>query len=120
MAPLFMLFPENREHWTKVFPRGYSEVPGIQGKRRPLVETDELFQHRMRDLVLELRAEEQLSYKELALRLEKEGLVIKWKTLANRVQTGKFQAGFALAVLHALGVKKLTLKAPTSRLGVDK
>ena len=120
MAPLVMSFPEIREHRIKVFPRRYSEVPGIQGKRRPLVETDELFQQRIRDLVLELREEEQLSYKELALRLEKEGLVIKWKTLANRVQTGKFSGGFALAVLEALGVKKLTLRGPTSRLRVDK
>jgi hypothetical protein len=119
MAPLIMSFPEIREHQIKVLLRGYSEVPGIQGKRRPLVETDELFQQRMRDLVLELRADEQLSYKELALRLEKQGLVVHWKTLANRVQTGKFSAGFALAVLHALGVKKLTLKAPTSRLRVN-
>ena len=83
------------------------------------METDELFQQRMRDLVLELRAEKQLSYKELALRLEKEGLVIHWKTLANRVQTGKFSAGFALAMLQALGVKKLTLRGTAARLRVN-
>ena len=114
-----MSLPETREHRIKVFARGYSEVPGNQGKHRPLVETDELFQQRMRDLVLELRAEEQLSYKELALRLEKQGLVIHWKTLANRVQTGKFSAGFALAMLQALGVKKLTIRGTAARLRVN-
>lgn len=84
------------------------------------MQTDEKFQERMRDLVLELRADEQLSYKELALRLEKEGLAIHWKTLANRVQTGKFSAGFSLALLQAFGVKRLTLYPPTSRLQVNK
>ena len=84
------------------------------------METDELFQLRMRDLVLELRAEQELSYKELARRLEAQGLVIHDKTLANRVLTGKFSAGFALALLRALGVKQLNFTGPTVRLKVAK
>lgn len=84
------------------------------------METDELFQQRIRELILELRADAGWSYKQLARKLEDQGLAINDKTLANRVQTGKFSGGFALALLHAFGVKHIDFSRPTSRIKAAK
>lgn len=84
------------------------------------METDELFQQRLRELILELRADEGWSYKELARKLAEQGLTINDKTLANRVQVGKFDGGFALALLHAFGKGQLKFGKPTSRIKAEK
>lgn len=82
--------------------------------------TEESFQLRLQELIRELRAEEQLSYKELAARLEREGFTIDAKVLANRVNRGTFSAGFALAVLQALGCSSLTFPRGPKRLRATK
>lgn len=79
------------------------------------VRPDAEFQQRARELVLELRAERELSYKELALLLEEAGLLIDAKVLANRVHRGTFDAGFFFALLHALGARQVNFSKPTSR-----
>lgn len=84
------------------------------------METDELFQQRLRELILELRADAGWSYKELARKLAEQGLTINDKTLANRVQAGKFSGGFALALLHAFGKGQLWFSKPTARLKVER
>lgn len=84
------------------------------------METDELFQQRLRELILELRADAGWSYKELARKLAEQGLNINDKTLANRVQAGKFDGGFTLALLHAFGVKQLNFSKPTVRIKPSK
>jgi hypothetical protein len=71
------------------------------------VQADEEFQRRARDLILELREERQLTYKELAQLLERHGVTTDPKALANRVLRGKFDAGFFLALLSAFGFHHL-------------
>ncbi len=84
------------------------------------MEPDELFQQRLRELILELRADAGWSYKELARKLADQGLDINDKTLANRVQVGKFDGGFALALLHAFGIRQLNFGKPTARIKATK
>jgi hypothetical protein len=83
---------------------------------RPLVDTEQSFQLRMQVLIKELRADEELSYKELAKRLEHQGFSVDAKVLANRVNRGNFSAGFALAVLQALGYNNLAFPKAPKRL----
>jgi hypothetical protein len=80
----------------------------------------------MQELLKERRDAEQLTYKALARRLEKLGVkkedgdVLDAIALANRINRGNFSAGFAIAVLLALGCSTLTLYPPTKRLKVTK
>lgn len=78
--------------------------------------SEEQYQIRMQALIKELRASEALSYKELAKRLEQQGLEIDAKVLANKVNRGNFSAGFALSLLAALGYHSLGFTTPTKRL----
>lgn len=82
--------------------------------------TEQSFQLRMQEFIKELRAEEGLSYKELSTRLEHQGLVIDAKVLANRVNRGNFSAGFALAVLQAMGYSALAFPRAPKRLRITK
>jgi len=59
---------------------------------------------RARSLIKELREGKQLSYKELARRLEAQGTVMDVQVLINRVNKGKFSFAFALQLLAAMGV----------------
>ncbi len=82
--------------------------------------TEDLFQLRVAELVKELRAQELLSFKELANRLEAQGVFIGAKALANRVHRGNFSAGFAFAVLSAMGYTTVTMNGPYKRLRATK
>ncbi|MBV8037351.1 DUF6471 domain-containing protein [Roseateles sp.] len=84
------------------------------------MQADEEFQRRARDLLLELRAEHQLTYKELAQLLERHGVTTDWKALANRLQRGTFDAGFMLAVLHAFGIHQVAFTRSSARLKTSK
>lgn len=59
---------------------------------------------RARSLIKELRESKQLSYKELARRLEAQGTVMDVQVLINRVNKGKYSFAFALQLLAAMGV----------------
>jgi len=70
----------------------------------------------LRALLQELRTEHQLSWKQLALRLEALGHPIDDRVLANRINRGAISAGFALLMLEAIGMSKLYFPRTTSKL----
>lgn len=70
----------------------------------------EFYEMRAKSLIKELREKKHLSYKQLALRLEAEGVNIDAQVLINRVNQGKFSFVFALQLLAAMGVD--TLEVP--------
>lgn len=71
---------------------------------------------RARSLIKELRESKQLSYKELARRLEAQGTVMDVQVLINRVNKGKYSFAFALQLLAAMGVDHI--KVPHMSGGV--
>lgn len=60
-------------------------------------------------LLKELRESNQVSYKELARRLEAYGVFLSDRVLINRINRGGFSFAFALQVLAALGATTLTV-----------
>ena len=50
-----------------------------------------------------------LSYADLAKRMEVIGLKVNDRTIANKIATGSFSAVFFLQVMEAIGVKHLPL-----------
>jgi hypothetical protein len=50
-----------------------------------------------------------LSYADLAIRMDAIGLKVNDRTLANKITTGGFSAVFFLQVMEAIGVKNLPL-----------
>ena len=50
-----------------------------------------------------------LSYADLAKRMEVIGLKVNDRTIANKIATGSFSAVFFLQVMEAIGVKNLPL-----------
>lgn len=50
-----------------------------------------------------------LSYADLAARMEGIGLKVNGRTLANKIATGGFSAVFFLQVMEAIGVKNLPI-----------
>jgi len=120
MPEPFMAFLKNEENEIKRFQPPYSGVHQKRGIRWRTVRPDEQFQLRMRDLIEELREAEELSYQELANRLEANGMRVDAKVLANRVHRGRFSAGFALALLQALRVTELSFPSPVKRLKVPR
>lgn len=67
----------------------------------------EFYEARAKSLVKDLREEKNISYKDLARRLEAEGLLIDVQVLINRVNQGKFSFAFALQLLAAMGVRSI-------------
>jgi hypothetical protein len=63
----------------------------------------DFYEARAKSIIKELRDETGLTYKELARRLEAEGVVIDPQVLINRVNQGKFSFAFALQLLAAMG-----------------
>jgi transcriptional regulator with XRE-family HTH domain len=61
-------------------------------------------------LIKQLREDKSLSYKELARRLEAQGVVMDDQVLINRINRGGFSFAFALQLLAAMDVH--TLKVP--------
>ncbi len=50
-----------------------------------------------------------LSYADLAVRMESIGLKVNDRTIANKIATGSFSAVFFIQVMEAIGVKNLPL-----------
>lgn len=57
-----------------------------------------------RELVLNTRRDKDLSYKELCRRLEGHGVRMSEQTLINKLNRGLYSFGFALLMLHVMGV----------------
>lgn len=67
------------------------------------------YERRAKDLIKEIRKEKNISYKDLARRLEGHGVTIDAQVLINRVNAGKFSFSFALQLLAAMGVSTLDI-----------
>lgn len=63
----------------------------------------DFYEARAKSLIKDLRESRQVSYKELARRLEAYGVVVDDRVLINRINRGGFSFAFALQLLAALG-----------------
>lgn len=62
---------------------------------------------RAKSIVKELRESKGVPYKELALRLEEQGVLLSDQVLINRINRGSYSFAFALQVLAAMGVTSI-------------
>lgn len=69
------------------------------------------YESRAKALIKETRKEKNISFKDLARRLEGHGVHIEPQVLINRVNAGKFSFSFALQLLAAMGVDTLDVPA---------
>lgn len=76
-----------------------------------MVEQRLFFEHQSRDMLLNMRADKDLTYSELARRLATYGVHIGPKVLATKLHRGTYTFTFALQVLAALG--ETTVRIPT-------
>jgi hypothetical protein len=90
----------------------------LSGAGRVTVEDE--YQKRVVDLVKELRDAQQLTWEALAAKLAKMGEPMKPQVLANKVNRGRFQAGFAVLILQALGTDTMHYPKPPNRLKATK
>ncbi len=67
----------------------------------------EFYEARAKSLIKDLREEKNISYKDLARRLEAEGVVMDVQVLINRVNKGRFSFAFALQLLAAMGAQSI-------------
>lgn len=81
---------------------------------------EDQYQQRVQALVQELRDERQLTYEKLAEVLQTMGAHIKPQVLANRINRGRFSAGFAFMLLEAMGTSHVQYPKPPARLKASK
>lgn len=73
----------------------------------------EFYEAQAKFIIKDLREDKGLSYKELARRLESEGVHMDVQVLINRVNQGRFSFAFALQLLlSAMGVDGLNVPQP--------
>lgn len=72
----------------------------------------EFYEARAKALIKELRDRRDMSYADLALKLQAHGVHVSERVLINRINRGAFNFAFALAVLDALGAEVLALPKP--------
>jgi hypothetical protein len=65
--------------------------------------TRRFYEARAKSIIKDLRESKQLSYEELARRLEAQGEHIDVQVLINRVNRGRYSFAFALQLLAAMG-----------------
>ncbi|MES2383428.1 MAG: DUF6471 domain-containing protein [Pseudomonadota bacterium] len=75
----------------------------------------EFYEARAKSLIKDLREEKNISYKDLARRLEAEGVLIDAQVLINRVNQGKFSFAFALQLLAAMNAETLEVPKLTKK-----
>lgn len=68
---------------------------------------EELYLIHAKELVLDIRRDKDLSYKELARRLEAYEIHISEQALINKLNRGLYSFGFALLMLDVMGVKSV-------------
>lgn len=71
---------------------------------------EEMYLMHAKELVLNLRRDNDLSYKELCRRLEAYGIRISEQSLINKLNRGLYSFGFALLMLDVMGAK--TVRVP--------
>ena len=76
---------------------------------REKIKAREFYEARAKALIKELRERREMSYADLALRLQSYGVVVSERVLINRINRGSFYFSFALMVLDALGAEILEL-----------
>lgn len=69
----------------------------------------ELFELRTQSIIKDLRESQNVTYRDLARRLEGFGVVIDERVLANRINRGGYSFAFGLLVLTALGQKTVDI-----------
>ena len=73
------------------------------------------YEAQAKSIIKDLREQKQLSYKELARRLEAEGVLVTDQVLINRINRGSYSFAFALQLLAAMGADTVDVpKAPVS------
>lgn len=81
----------------------------------------DFYEARSKSLIKELRDSKQVSYKELARRLEAYGVVMSDRVLINRINRGGYSFAFAMMVLDALDEDTLDIpKHPKIHPQADK
>lgn len=70
------------------------------------------YQQQARDLIRNLRVDKDLTYSELARRLQAYGVQIETQSLTNKINRGTYSFTFALQVLAAMGVDKISIPQP--------
>lgn len=69
----------------------------------------QFYEARAKSIVKEVRESKDISYKELARRLEATGVIVDVQVLINRINQGKFSFAFALQLLAVMGVEHLEI-----------
>lgn len=80
----------------------------------------QFYEARAKSIVKDMREDQGLSYKELAMRLASQGTHVDVQVLINRINQGKFSFAFALQLLAAMGaehVKVPRMQPLTGRTG---
>ncbi len=71
---------------------------------------EEIYLRHAKELVLNLRRDKDLSYKQLCLRLEAYDVRISEQSLSNKLNRGLYSFGFALLMLNVMG--ETSIKVP--------
>lgn len=79
----------------------------------------QFYEARAKSIVKEVRESKDISYKELARRLEATGVTVDVQVLINRINQGKFSFAFALRLLPVMGVEHLEVPRQEARLKKD-
>lgn len=77
----------------------------------------EFYEKQARDLIKDRRVDKQLTYEQLAARMEAHGARMEPRALINKINRGRFSFAFALQVLAAMD--EVSLRLPNA-LGPDR
>lgn len=69
----------------------------------------EFYEARAKALIKKLREDREMSYADLALRLQSYGVFVSERVLINRINRGTFTFSFAMMVLDALNAEMLEI-----------
>jgi hypothetical protein len=75
----------------------------MEKRVRPSSRAEVFYALRAKSLIKYMRESKELSYKDLARRLEAEGVHMDVQALINRVNGGRFSFAFALQLLSVMG-----------------
>ena len=80
-----------------------------------LVTPREFYEREAKSIIKNRREEKDLSYRELAERLTRFGVVVSERILINRLNRGRYSFTFALQLLAALDVEVLRVPRPPAK-----
>jgi hypothetical protein len=84
----------------------------------PLDDAELFYEKQARALVMALRKQKRITYRDLQLRLQAHGVDMELQPLINRVTRGNYSFAFALQLLAAMDVKTLLLPNALAEDGV--